>query len=382
MENLAHSLVGASFAELALPAGASTAHRRIFFTAGVIAANLPDADLLYTRIMAPPLGYSLHHRGHTHTLVGLVVQWMLVALVCSLPAIRTAIAPVRARFWTLVAASLLSHIVLDSWNSYGVHPFYPFDNRWFYGDAVSVVEPWLWVLLGVAVAVNTKNRYGRLVVAGLIVGLPFVFVRVGFVSIGSLIAPVVIGAALALFAVRVSPRARTITALASTALFVISLFGLKQVARARVLARASADTGGEIVDMIMSPKEANPLCWTTIVVAKNESLGTFSLRRGVVAVARGWGGARCDEWNNADVQSLTRLRDLARDDCWVRAWLEFGRAPYIEGDEIADYRFGNRRGNFSGMTIVRGRGCPAYVPGWGRPRRDLLRSTATEGPST
>src|ERR1044071_6731268 len=73
VENITHSLVGATLAELALPAGARPAQRRVFFFTGIVAANLPDADLFYTRIAPPPLGYLLHHRGHTHTIVGCVV---------------------------------------------------------------------------------------------------------------------------------------------------------------------------------------------------------------------------------------------------------------------------------------------------------------------
>ena len=50
-----------------------------------------------------------------------------------------------------MACALLSHIVADAWNSYGVHPFWPFDNHWYYGDAINIYEPWLWVILGVTV---------------------------------------------------------------------------------------------------------------------------------------------------------------------------------------------------------------------------------------
>ena len=57
--------------------------------------------------------------------------------------------------------SLLGHLVLDSWNSYGVHPFYPFDMRWYYGDAMFIVEPWLWLFLGVAAMANTRSRRTR-----------------------------------------------------------------------------------------------------------------------------------------------------------------------------------------------------------------------------
>ena len=72
-------------------------------------------------------------------------------------------------------------------------------------------------------------------------------------------------------------------------------------------------------------------------------------------------------------QSLTRLRRLAEGDCWVRAWLRFGRAPVIDDGAIYDLRFAERIGqNFSRMEIVPRRGCPSNVPDWGMPRADLL----------
>ena len=57
-----------------MPADALPPERRLFYAAGIVAANLPDLDLFYTAVTPAPLGYLLHHRGHTHTLVGLVVQ--------------------------------------------------------------------------------------------------------------------------------------------------------------------------------------------------------------------------------------------------------------------------------------------------------------------
>ena len=40
----------------------------------------------------------------------------------------------------------LLHLSMDALNSYGVHLFWPFENRWFYGDSVFIVEPLYWPL--------------------------------------------------------------------------------------------------------------------------------------------------------------------------------------------------------------------------------------------
>ena len=155
--------MGTALAELTLPREISKEARRLFLATGVIASNFPDLDILYTGVSPPPLGYLLHHRGHTHTVVGLIAQALLIALVCFAPPLRRAIrAAGSPRFWALVAVSLAGHLVLDSWNTYGVHPFWPLDSRWYYGDAIFIFEPWLWLFLGVAAAFNARRRgFGR-----------------------------------------------------------------------------------------------------------------------------------------------------------------------------------------------------------------------------
>jgi inner membrane protein len=58
----------------------------------------------------------------------------------------------------------------------------PFSDRWFYGDAVFIVDPWLWLLLGGAVMMAwTRHRAGvitwialGIVMTGLVLGSGFV----------------------------------------------------------------------------------------------------------------------------------------------------------------------------------------------------------------
>src|SRR5688572_27706353 len=104
MDNLTHSLVGVALAHVALPDTAPRTRRGVFLAGGVLAANLPDIDLLYVGITPPPLGYLLHHRGHTHTLVGLVAQGLLLAVACRLvPPLWRLVAGASRRMWALLA---------------------------------------------------------------------------------------------------------------------------------------------------------------------------------------------------------------------------------------------------------------------------------------
>src|ERR1700754_4683671 len=121
----------------------------------VVAANVPDVDILYTSITEEPLGYLLHHRGHSHTLPGLAALGLMIwaGLLLLRPA-RMAIRGTEQRVMALIAAALISHLLMDAANSYGTHLFYPFSTGWVYGDAVFVLEPWLWALLGATLALN------------------------------------------------------------------------------------------------------------------------------------------------------------------------------------------------------------------------------------
>jgi inner membrane protein len=62
----------------------------------------------------------------------------------------------------LATVSIVSHPVLDTLNTYGVRWLMPFDGRWFYGDAVFIVDPWLWLALGIGVFFSRRRwREGR-----------------------------------------------------------------------------------------------------------------------------------------------------------------------------------------------------------------------------
>jgi inner membrane protein len=373
VDNITHSLIGATLAELAVPANASSAQRRLFYTAGIIAANLPDADLVYTSISPAPIGYLLHHRGHTHTIVGCAALaaafWLVVKII---PALRRAVAESPRRFWTLVVVALLSHITADSWNVYGVHPFWPVDNRWYYGDAINIYEPWLFLFLGVGVAWNTKSPRGRLVMTAIVVALPLVLAWLGMMAPGALVALSLVGIGLG-WVMRQMPPARR-SALASTAVivFVLAMFGMNRIAYAASLA-SLPEREGELVDVVLSPRAAVPLCWTTLTIQKHESRDEYVMRRGQLALFANVCGTRTNaatvDWSTTWHESLSRLRGLSRDNCWVRAWLQFGRAPVATATEISDIRFGGA--GFTSMPIGGHSGCPRHLTNWTMPRADL-----------
>jgi len=388
LDNLTHSLVGAALAELALRRAPAPAGRRLFLATGVIVSNLPDLDLVYTGIAPAPLGYLLHHRGHTHTVAGLIAQALVIAVIGLAPPLRRAIRAAGARrFSGLVAASLAGHLVLDSWNTYGVHPFAPVDARWFYGDAIFIFEPWLWLFLGMAAAANAHTRAGRTAVAAVVGALCVALTAAGILPPAALAALIAGGAAFAFLVQRASPRGRAVAALTASAVFVAGMFGLSTLARRQ--ARALLGPGRELVEVVVNPNPGWPVCWAVIAIEKEAD--DLVLRRGTLSLAPAWqvpdgcpshrlerlrpSRAAAVAWDGDRRQSLGALRDLGRRDCWVLAWLQFGRVPFVRDGTIADLRFESRRGNLTAMAVTgEDRTCPPAMTSWGLPRADVLAS--------
>ncbi|MBH1985321.1 MAG: metal-dependent hydrolase, partial [Burkholderiales bacterium] len=73
--------------------------------------------------------------------------------------------------------------------------------------------------------------------------------------------------------------------------------------------------------------------------------------------------------------SLAALRALQEDNCYADAWFRFARMPRLHADKLTDVRFNpGMLPNFTSVELAqfRSRPCPAYVPGWDRPRADML----------
>jgi inner membrane protein len=54
----------------------------------------------------------------------------------------------------------LSHILLDLLNTYGIRLLMPFSERWFYGDVLFIVDPWIWLGLGLGVWFSRRRTSG------------------------------------------------------------------------------------------------------------------------------------------------------------------------------------------------------------------------------
>jgi inner membrane protein len=427
MDNLTHSVVGLGVGALidrSLPAEPDQARgstrSRMLLTIGALASNFPDLDLVLTPLLDPPLGYLLHHRGHTHTLVAALLEAaLLLALVWLLwpAARRLQQTSAAARRGALLAAGagLALHIGMDSLNVYGVHPFWPFDPNWYYGDLVFIVEPVFWIGFGVPLAALVRSRPLRWLWLALIGLVPLAATLLGFLQWGSLAGLVALGLLLAWIQRRndkhrdehhgESRAARGRIALTAGLAASLAFVGLQalalQQARAIVAAELKRiDAGERVLDTALSAYPANPLCWSFVTVARSGADGanaangaaSIHLRRGMLSIAPGLspvshcpariaGPALEDAppqiaWQAEDRQPLAALRTLAAGDCRVNAWMRFARAPSLADGVATDVRWGEPGSrNFSTMAYGQdaGKACPHAVPNWGYPRADLLQ---------
>jgi inner membrane protein len=284
------------------------------------------------------------------------------------------------------------HLALDAANTYGVHPFFPLDNRWYYGDAFFVFEPWLWVVLATAAAANAATLIGRAVLVAFLVVLPGSTALLGLVPWES----VVILAALTLTLARAlkhrSPKARAGLALALCGAFAVGMVLISRQARSTALAEIVLS--GDVLDIVLTPSPGLPVCWAVIAIERDDQAGRLVLRRGSLSLLPHWRHADACPFNRFATSRARRaggtgrfslvdeyrlpledLRALA-EDCRSSAWLRFARAPVFGPGRLFDLRFENEaRGNFTSMRRDAGGsrpGCPAYVPHWEMPRADAL----------
>jgi inner membrane protein len=153
MEPLTHLMTGVCLARAGFNRKAAYAT-----VAMTLAAEFPDLDVLWS--IDGPIAAFQHHRGWTHTFLGLPFEAAVVVGAIWLfhrwhtrqsSSSKPPRAPIR---WSLLYCfcliALLSHLLLDWTNNYGLRPFFPFNPRWYSGSFVFIFEPVLFLILLVA----------------------------------------------------------------------------------------------------------------------------------------------------------------------------------------------------------------------------------------
>lgn len=156
MDPATHLLTGACLARTGF-------HRRIAYAtaAMVVAAEFPDIDTLWS-LRGPISGFE-HHRGITHTFVGVPFEAALLLLGVfawdkwrrtrgqtnhsTLPGARGTGKIRWGTLYGLLLIALLSHLLLDYTNSYGLRPFFPFHDEWYAASIVFIFDPLIFLVL-------------------------------------------------------------------------------------------------------------------------------------------------------------------------------------------------------------------------------------------
>jgi inner membrane protein len=166
----------------------------------ILAAEAPDLDV-FAGFRGPVYGFA-HHRGFTHSFLGLILTSAVVIsfmyLVWLLRGRRTNIPDLPPRWELLFIFAYmagLSHILLDFTNNYGVRPFWPFSEKWYSWDIVFIIEPALYIIL----------------IGGLL--LPAIFRRHASIPRGGTGAKIALLCVVVLYAARDSEHRRAVSAL-------------------------------------------------------------------------------------------------------------------------------------------------------------------------
>lgn len=412
MDNLTHTLAALVLADAALTATSKrsgTPPRQAFrdatFAASVLANNFPDLDFLYAGITEGKLGYLLHHRGHTHTLALAVPQSLvcygLVALALWLSKKQLA----KSEHLTLLLVTLLGpllHVAMDFTNNYGVHPFWPLDDRWYYGDLVFIIEPWLMIGLTLASLSALRTKLARSLLLLAMLGL------LALAWIMPLIHPLVALGLTAFAALGVwqlhaaSARKRMLFA----GIGIGALYGTLLVARHQALALVQEELAVEppvtLLGISSAPTPGNPLCWS--VLAVQHAGPYYRVRQALVAPWPAlWPAGSCRwpvtettaplgspsaqvaperqkylHWQTEFRAPFAELRSLYRDDCTAAALLQFSRVPFWTKLEdgntmIGDIRYDREPGpGFTEIELVPDAPCPRHLPPWEAPLRRWL----------
>ena len=387
-----------------------SAFRNAAYAASAIANNIPDIDPVYTWITKPPpLGSLLHHRGHTHTLP---IAWLLGLIVSA--SVLWFSERRRGPFSKLDRAIIAGlglfgatlHIAMDFGNNYGVHPFWPLDSHWFYGDSIFIIEP-LWLAIALPVLASAiETRWFKWLLYALLVVVFGLAITLPLVNTATVIVLAAVSGAMILTSQYASERVRSAVAwisyLAVAACFVASA----SLARASLRAALASDQPGlRVVDIATSPLPGNPLCWTALAVGEQASEYRV-LSATVAPLPSVLAAAACPHdadsrptartaplpqsntpalrWHWAYSAPLASLRELAQQDCRFRAWLGFVRIPALSTvtlpdgsgtmERVAtDLRYDRAPDlDFADMRLDQEADCPKWLPPWHPPRADLL----------
>lgn len=346
MDPLTHTLVGANLGSTRL--GQTT---RFATAALVVGANLPDVDAILYFTGHDDFALEFR-RGWTHGILALfVLPLLLTAALWAMDRLRPhATARVRVKALLLVSTlAVWTHPFLDWLNTYGMRWLMPFRGRWFYGDSVYIMDPWLWLALGVGFLAARRPTTGTIAAwlffTGAIVWVvsrrsPEYLIVVGIVA-GALLAALLWRPAAA--------RAQSFAkgALVVAVLYIGARLTIHEIAERRVTEGLARQNVAPVVRLMVGPHPLHPLRWTFVAEGREEyRFGAFDFMTASVQL----------ESERLPVPRDTPEYRAARADPSVRGFVTWVRFPAYrierDGGETRVVLLDARRRGWGGRVVV------------------------------
>jgi inner membrane protein len=404
MDNITHTIIGLSVGEAVLQLrmkdrlGLRSELRPFYWLSSAIANNLPDLDVPWIRLFSnTKLDFLLQHRGYSHSL-GAILPFALLTLLFCFCYARARSIELQKKDWVwlfgLSVFGVICHLFADSWNSYGVHPFWPLQNHWYYGDSIFILEPWIWITLIPCLLFSGMPRSARALFLLLFSGILGVAWGIGYVP-WQLSLLLTIVAILGLATKMLTPLRRCAYSFLMFSFVLGGFFAVSQYTKGQISSRFHAvNPDNEQKDIILTPTPANPFCWNYISVENNKT--EYVLRTGLFApFSQVFPVEDCPILREAEQTaplsnvgagfpgellslgtfhgSLNEFHELDKN-CFFSAFRRFARAPFWikQGKEIVigDLRFDrNKKLDFAKMIVPAnpGNDCPKSVPPWDDP---------------
>jgi inner membrane protein len=314
LEPVTHFLFGACLSRTGL-----NRHTALATATVTLAAEAPDIDVVGD-FKGPVFGFA-HHRGFTHSFLGLILvsaaTVALIYLIWTLRGRKLNNPDIRPRWGLLFLFAYLAgltHILLDFTNNYGVRPFWPFWEKWYSWDIVYIVEPVMLILM-----------------------------------IGGLVAPLLFALVNEEIGVRKrGPKGRLAAAVAIAGIIV--MWGIRDYEHRRVVNAIHARTYDGLLPIRVSayPYMLNPFHWYGIAETKNffAQMDVNSLRSGVDPQ---------DEMQIRYKPEETPVTLAAKASHLGRVYLDWAQYPVTETEPLSQdrgyiVRFKDLRYDYPGLT--------------------------------
>jgi inner membrane protein len=267
LDPIAHTFTGAALAASGLRRATPLATAAL-----VIGANAPDVDVL-TSFAGSFTALALR-RGWTHGLLAIVLLPLVVTGLLLLwdrfarrAGSTRAARPRAGPLLGVAALGVITHPTLDWLNNYGMRWLMPFDGRWFYGDALFIIDPWIWLTLGGVLFLGHSRRVESLALWGafwliaslLVLSTPLVPTPARALWIAG-VAVLLAARGFGFAARRGEPALERATGLALVvvAAYITAAVLASGLARSQVRAALAASGIGPVQRVMVGPAAANP----------------------------------------------------------------------------------------------------------------------------